>query len=227
MPTSSRHHRASALTAVIAVIALAVVGCGGPDPSADPAPNQPASNQPAPPDANERLAGSLTELFEQELQNSNLTDFEREVLQRASETGKISEPDYDEAFNRYEQCVSDLGYTDTWEKMPNGIYQITPPLLESQAASEIYFDQANECATGTTMVIEALYTLQQANPNLLADSRLVAIQCLVSSGFVDPSYTVDDFDRDFNSQFQTAPYDVMDPEANLCLFGAGYAIGID
>lgn len=180
----------------------------------------------APPTAQERLAGSLTELFEQQLQNPNLSDFERDVFERAIDSGEIPQSDYDEGFNRYEQCVSDLGYEDTWTKQPNGVYRITPPPLKGQEAVDEYMSQTAECADGTTMRIEAMFIQQQSNPDLNADQRVVAIQCLLEAGFVDASYTTEDFDADLESGFQDATFDVASTEANTCLYNAGYAIAV-
>jgi len=173
----------------------------------------------------EVLAGSMTELFAQYLDGEALSDFEREVLERAAETGAISQADYDEAFTQYQQCVSDLGYTETWTQLPSGVYQVTPPLFDSQEATDRYAEQATECATGTVMVVEALFNQQQVNPDLLSESRAVAVDCLLEGGFVDGTYTVEDFDRDLETPPE-ASFDVSDPIANACLSSAGYSIAV-
>lgn len=201
------------MTSLLLLGIVALTGCGGtPDTDA--------------PTTQEKLAGSLTELFEQQLQNPGLSDFEREAFERAIDSGSISQDDYDEAFNRYEQCVSDLGYKDTWSKQPNGVYRITPPHLEGQDAVDQYMSQTGECADGTTMRIEALFIQQQSNPDLNADPRAVAVQCLLKGGYVDASYTLDDFDKDLQSGFENAPYDVSASDVNACLYNAGFAITV-
>lgn len=166
----------------------------------------------------------MTELFQQQLQKPNLSDFERDVFERAVETGSIPQSDYDEAFNRYERCVSDLGYKDTWTKEANGLYRITPPPLADQEAVNRYGDLTADCADGTTMRIEAMFAQQQSNPDLNADPRAVVVQCLVKGGYVETSYTVDDLDRDLQSGFENASYDVNSPDINACFYSAGYAI---
>lgn len=173
----------------------------------------------------EVLAGSLTELFEQYLSKENLSDFEREVLERAVETGSISQADYDEAVNRYLKCTSDLGYDETATKLASGLYQITPPIFDTDAEADKYSEQSADCAEGTTMVIESLFNQQQNNPDLLADPRQTAVQCLLEGGFVDASYTVDDFDADMQDP-GNASFDVSDETANACLAAAGYSISI-
>lgn len=205
----------AALTSLVLATA-ALSGCSEGSGSSGPAPGS---------TANEVLAGSMTELFAQYLESDALTDFERDVLERASESGEITEADYDEAFTRYQHCVTDLGYEETWTKLPNGVYRVTPPVLDSQEAVDTYATQATECAEGTTKLVEALYNQQQTNPDLLSDQRAVAVQCLVEAGAVDGSYTVDDFDEDVANPPE-ASFDVSEPEANACLSSAGYSIAV-
>ena len=87
-----------------------------------------------------------------------------------------------------------------------------------------YGDLTADCADGTTMRIEAMFAQQQSNPDLNADPRAVVVQCLVKAGYVDASYTVDDLDRDLQSGFGNASYDVNSPDINACFYSAGYAI---
>lgn len=206
----------------LALTATALSGCGadtGTGTDTGTTDDRPTST------GEEVLAGSMTELFAQYLDDESLSDFERDVLERAAETGTIPQADYDEAFTRYQQCVSDLGYTETWTQLPSGVYQVTPPVLDSQEATDRYAEQTTECATGTIMVVEALFNQQQVNPDLLSDSRAVAVDCLLEGGFVDGSYTVEDFDRDLEIPPE-ASFDVSDPVANACLSSAGYSIAV-
>jgi hypothetical protein len=208
--TRTRPARVALVTLLAGVPVLA--GCDDPGGDASPAPTQ------------EVLASSLTDLFEQQLQNPNLSEFERDVFQRAVESGEIPQADYDEAFQRYEQCVSDLGYQESWRQLPTGVYQITPPVFDDDADLERYAEEATDCADGTTMRIEMVFVQQQGNPDLLADPRAVAVRCLVEGGFVDASYTADDFEEDLAAGLEDVPFDVADPAANLCLANAGYAV---
>lgn len=203
--------------AVIALAGGALAGCGDAPANSDEN-SLDGSSQ-------EVLAGSMSELFAQTLEESELSDFEREVLERAAEEGAISQADYDESFNRYQRCISDLGYEETWEKLPNGLYQVTPPPLESQEEVDRYAEQATECADGTVMTIEALFNQQQTNPELLADPRAVAVQCLLEGGFVSAEYTVDDFEADMENP-GNASFDVSDDTANACLSSAGYSVAV-
>lgn len=201
----------------LALGALALAGC-----SAQAEPEEAAPSQ----GAQEVLASSMTELFQQYLDGDNLTDFEREVLERAMETGEISQADYDEAFSRYIQCTTDLGYEEKWTKLPSGLYQVTPQVFDSQEDVDKYAEQSTSCADGTIIIIESLFNQQQNNPDLLADPRAIAVQCLLEGGFIDASYTVDDFDRDMKDP-GSASFDASDPDANACLYAAGYAISVE
>lgn len=81
-------------------------------------------------------------------------------------------------------------------------------------------DAAHIECTRDTVTVEALYRVQQANPDLLADSRQVAVQCLQVHGYLGDDYTVRDFERDWTqNQF---PFDATEPGPNDCLWGAGY-----
>lgn len=212
----TRVRRIGVSLTALALAATGMVGCSG---STQPAQHASATS------GQEVLAGSMTELFQQYLAEEEPTDFERGVLERAVSTGQISQADYDEAFNRYTQCTSDLGFDEKWTKLSTGLYQITPPTFADQAAADVYAEQSTDCADGTVMMIEALFAQQQANPNLLADPRAVAVQCLLEGGFVDASYTVDDFDQDIADP-PNASFDVANTEANTCLSSAGFSVAV-
>lgn len=214
--TITRAGRLSLSLAALAFTAASLAGCTG---TTEPAEASPAAG------GQEVLGSSITDLFEQYLGSDEISEFERGVLERAAEAGEISQADYDEAFNKYTQCTSDLGYEETWTKLSTGLYQVTPPALESQDAVDKYAEQSTDCASGTVRLIEALFNQQQTNPDLLADPRAVAVQCLLKGGFVDAAYTVDDFQQDIADP-ANASFDVADTEANTCLTSAGFSIAV-
>lgn len=237
--------RIGALAALVGLGAMLLTACGPGGPQASTTassapvtqaatsttPNSTAASPTTPSGATtatpgQRIAGNVAELIEQKLRQPGLSDFEREVLTRSAEAGAVSQADYDEAFRRYEECVSALGYRDTWTQMPNGVYRITPPSLVGEDAAKKYIDDTNKCADGTTMRIESVFTAQQSNPDLIADPMVVAIGCLRDRGFVDDSYTPESLDRDLQSGFVQAPFDVADPAVNECLFNAGIAVTV-
>ncbi|RCV55492.1 hypothetical protein [Marinitenerispora sediminis] len=168
---------------------------------------------------------TLVEQFEQ-ARASATSDFEREVFDRAIENGEISADDYEEAFSRYRQCAQDAGLEESYERQPDGIYQIQPSPFEDDTASQRYQDLSIECADGTTMRIEALYRTQISNPDLLEDGREVTLQCLVEAGLVPADYTVEQLHEDFQNGFEDAPFDPMDATAQDCLVRGGYNVEI-
>jgi hypothetical protein len=169
--------------------------------------------------AEEQLAGSLTELFRQALDNLNPSPVEREVLERAIIAGQIDPVDYEDAHIRYALCMTQHGFDPRFRKTSEGLYVELPYLfVDNQAALDA---AVTKCSQGTS-VVESLYQIQQANPDLLADQRLVAVRCLRARGFVDAAYTVEDFEKD--RTVGKFPFDQYgDEEANNCLWKAGYA----
>ena len=77
-----------------------------------------------------------------------------------------------------------------------------------------------DCSVGTAM-ISALHRMQMFNPRGLSDSRLVAVECLVKEGLVSSTYSAEEFERNLSGD--TFPFDATAPDANDCLYGAGYA----
>jgi hypothetical protein len=174
-----------------------------------------------------RIADSFVTLFQRQLDKETLSDFERDVFTRAVATGRIDPADYEEAHRRYDLCLRDAGVELTYSKGSDGTYLIINP--STGPWSEDEFESIDySCYHGVLPNVEALFHLQQNNPDLLADSREVAVRCLLKAGLVPSSYSVDDFGRDadgvspYEPPFMNAPFDGQDPVAVQCLRGAGY-----
>ncbi|WP_377939054.1 hypothetical protein [Alloscardovia venturai] len=70
-----------------------------------------------------RLASSLSDLISQELQDQDLSDFQRVILERAKDAGGVSVSDYESAWSGYRSCMLGKGYKEIkLIKFPNGIY---------------------------------------------------------------------------------------------------------
>ncbi|MDR1386388.1 MAG: hypothetical protein LBJ44_02125 [Propionibacteriaceae bacterium] len=174
------------------------------------------------PSSEARIADSLVTLFQRELEREQISDFEREIFTRAVETGRIDPADYEEAHLRYDRCMRDAGFPLTYSKRSSGVYSTDTWIGES---AELLGDQGLICSRGVLARVEALFNLQQNNPDLLVDDREVAVRCLAKAGLVPSSYAVEDFQRDFidwGADSEGPPFDPMDPVANDCLAGAGY-----
>ena len=176
----------------------------------------------------ERLAGSLVDLFQEELASPDLTEFEREVLTRAVSTGGISDVDYESAFQLYRQCLDDAGQVVSWTKGSDGIHQASPH-FESQEDVNRWSDDSLKCATGTVFRIEALYRIQQNNPGLYADPFQAVIVCWQRVGKSIPNYGVEDLRRDITSMEEDSAtpssFDLSDDDVWTCLSGNGFSFG--
>ena len=176
---------------------------------------------------NEKIAGSLSELFQQALDDPENAEnpFVVDVLNRATDTGAIAQEDYDEAHRLYRVCMNDAGYEESYTQLANGSYQITPPPLDGQEAVEKYMGVGSECSAELAP-IEALFITQQGNPDLLSDQDQIAVQCLIEAGVVDASYTSQTLRDDLDNAFENASYDPMSAEAQTCFSNAGYTISV-
>lgn len=161
------------------------------------------------------------------LRDDGLSAFERQTLERAVTTGAIAQADYDEAFRRFGVCMADAGRPVALTRIAHGVLRLGNPPLQDAADLERYVGQLAACTDGTIGRIDGLFRVQQANPDLVADSSLPAIRCLIEAGAVDGSYGGADFERDVRGGFLQASFDAMAPAANDCLYLAGYSVTID
>jgi hypothetical protein len=206
------------VTVALALALLGVTACSG----ADDLPADP------PPGAGQKIAPSLVALFRQTLQRDDLSEFEREVINRAIATGRLSQADYEEAHSRYARCIKDSGVVEVYEKLPNGVYEPRTDLsgatdAEADAARKRYEVISDRCLDGM-FVVETLYQTQQGNPDLLVDTFEVAVRCLVKAGLAPVGYTAADLKADVRSRWTNTPYDVNDPQAHTCLWSAGFSV---
>lgn len=228
--TTTRRHRATAVTAAAALVVGTALVAAAPAPrhghghGHGPRHGHHHGHEPA------RIADSLVELIEPELARDDLSTFERDVLQRAVDTGRIEQADYDEAVDRYLACMSDAGFAETRRRLLNGLDQLTlvqPDGVDGTAYLLAYIDAADVCATGTTKRVEAYFALQQGNPDLLADPFEAAVRCLAAYGLVDARVTARRLERLLTSGVDAAPFDVMSLEAQTCFLGVGLAVVVD
>lgn len=209
--------RTAAGAMALALAAVALAGCSG---GSDPKPGRPA--------AGARIAPDMVTLMKQIDRRTDLSPFEREVLTRSIKSGQIADADYEEAHDRYARCVTQAGYKETYTKLANGVYQVhyQPGAAPSTAQAKAWFDATGECAKGTLAMIESLYTLQQGNPDLLANPREVVVQCLVQEGLAPADYTVAKLDKDLETALKSAPFKAKDLKVQTCLSNGGLAVGV-
>ncbi|MDR1448880.1 MAG: hypothetical protein LBI84_01515 [Propionibacteriaceae bacterium] len=173
---------------------------------------------PEPEAADEKLADSLTEVFQVGLDTMNPSPVEREAIERAITTGQIDSADYEAAHLRYIQCLIKHDIQPTFRKTPEGLYVELPYFSPNGVADST---EANLKCSADNLIIGILYRIQQSNPDLLADNRLLAVRCLQKRGFVDADYTVDDFERNWTAR--VFPFVPSADGPSDCLYVAGYA----
>lgn len=177
-----------------------------------------------------RIAPSMSALFDQYLAKDTLSQFERDVLQRAKKTGKISAEDYETAHDKQAACMAENGWQEQTRKLSNGLYQTTgvTPVPSTDAEVNKYMETSSTCSEGVSKVIESLYQLQQGNPGLLADPYETAVECLKKGGLVDDSYTGRKLENALNGDGTSKglPFDASSDAAQSCFAGAGLAVNV-
>lgn len=212
--TASARRSLPALS-VLALFALVASGCTSPSDTSD----------------DQRLAPSLKAYAQQQLTHDDLSDWDRAVIEKASRTGTVSQADYDEGTDNFEACLNDAGLHWTRTRLLNGVVEFQPPTGSGAAASD---DNAAmiqaQCYQSTYAYTQDFFGLQQANPELLADFSLAAVNCLKRAGVVGEDFTTDDFGKVIgahDSPVTDWPFDVTDPRAQTCLYSLGYAVVTD
>lgn len=190
--------------------------------------SSPSAPNPAPSGA--KIAPTLTALFQQTLdeRKDTLSDFEKEVIQRAIASGKISATDYQEAINRYAMCMKDAGYEEVFTQQSNGLTSIKPTMPTSGDVNkwvEAYSDKSDACARGNRVIIESLYRDQQGNPDLLTDPVAIIVTCLRKQGVITDTFTAEDLRKwTENPKSVELPFKLNDPKAVECLANGGIAV---
>lgn len=177
-----------------------------------------------------KIAPSMSALFDQYLAKDTLSQFERDVLQRAKKTGKISAEDYEAAHDKQTACLAENGWQEQARKLSNGLYQTTgvTPVPSTDAEVNKYMEASNTCSEGASKIIESLYQLQRGNPGLLADPYETAVECLKKSSLVDDAYTGRKLENVLNGDGSSKglPFDASSDAAQSCFTGAGLAVNI-
>ena len=89
-----------------------------------------------------------------------------------------------------------------------------------------------KCTQGTTSALGELFSIQQGNPELLADPYEVAYKCLMKEGDIGSTFSLDDFKNAMRSSkaeetpFEDrVPFDPYNDRAQTCFLGANMTIG--
>ena len=135
------------------------------------------------------------------------SDFERDVLSDS----KIDRQEYDEAVQRYIDCLNSSGLSAVAEPQDGGLYQyaITYP----DGADPIAASAETDCLVGTKNIIEPLYATTIQNPGN-EDPVKVLLACLVRHGVVDSSYSIADLKKELR---ESPIFREGDEDAAKCL----------
>ncbi len=137
--------------------------------------------------------------FEQAKQDAK-TDFERDVLA----DNKVTDAEYDEAFNFFSSCLAGHGYEFLLDPENSGGYRINvgiepkdPTAAQEKAA--IDEENINRCDEDTLGSIPWLYFAVRNNPDNENEFQWIA-DCLVRAEIRQQGYTAEQYFKDLESQ---------------------------
>lgn len=177
------------------------------------------------------IADNFTELVVTALDDPSLQEFDREVLERAKVSGRIEQADYDEAYNRFAQCMATSGKPVTLTRLSNGLYRVENTPLSDGESVESAMSIVIKCGQGTTNEIGELFGIQQGNPELLGNPYEIAHKCLETKGMISSDFPVEDLRKAIGSEGSGGnalkdrlPFDPYGDEAQACFIGANMTI---
>lgn len=173
------------------------------------------------------IANNFREIIDEALTRPYLQEFDRAVLERAKEAGRIEQSDYDEAYSRFEQCMRSNGEPVTLRKLSNGPYRVVTTPLSPGETLESAMEVVTECERGTILHLADLYGIQQGNPKLLANPDQIAYECLEAKGLLTSEFSLEEFTEIMTKPGppgvpleERLPFDPYADEPQACLVGA-------
>lgn len=120
-----------------------------------------------------------------------------ETLERARRDGGVSLSDYENAWSDYRQCMLDRGYKQiVLLRQSNGVYTEAAHEAGTAAQEERYNQDMLACSVLHVGYVDAVYTVQVANPDLYANNYEGALDCLRRGGLAPKDYSMEDFRYD-------------------------------
>jgi hypothetical protein len=126
------------------------------------------------------------------------SDFERQALA----DGKISQTEYDEAYQRWLDCMRQAfppetsGFQITLVRQDSGAYETeVGPFSDAKPAPKDLETTTESCRRGTTMVVAGLYTSMKINPENRPLLQLI-VDCLKRHEIVPQTYTTENLQAD-------------------------------
>ena len=156
--------------------------------------------------------------LKQALQSAT-SDFERKVLKRSIKAGKISESDYRQANEKYQQCMvlkgNDIEFTTD---QSTGLMQESMSVADDSQDydSEKVSSDSISCAKGTNLLIRDLYERMATNPSNADEIELI-VNCLKRKNLVSQSFTKQDFLTEDAKPQGSSKLDTDSDEYSQCL----------
>ncbi len=199
------NHRRSIITGLALAFAVILTGCATADPDPGITGGAPAAES----------SGTLDQLIADGLANAK-SDFQRQVLEKAQETGQISEADWKEANNQHKECMAAKGYTieiiyQGSRALVQGEADNTGSVDEQKAAGERSQQANTECYEKTAAFINEIYAYLnggQESGGMDGDTvQRAVLACLIDRGLAPDNTSYDEFlaDLEQNGGKQFAP----------------------
>ncbi|WP_317642675.1 hypothetical protein [Bombiscardovia apis] len=165
-----------------------------------------------------KMADSIAVLAKQELEQRQVSGFQREILQRTVESGSMSASDYENAWGMMKRCIVDRGYPRfAPKKTANGIYSFAFGGRDGSDENTPRFAEVHsDCQEEYVDVVSIIYNVQVGNPNLYADNAEAAVDCLHRENVVPKNYKIERF-RAAQGSDKDLGFDPFTPEAQNCL----------
>lgn len=147
--------------------------------------------------------------YEAELRSAReraTSDFER----RALEDLRISRAEYQEAVDRFVQCMRDRGIEASAVEEDTGLYSYRWPKAQDSSHAE------TACRAGTIEIIQPIYGALVRNPENIDEFELLA-KCLIRKSVVPMGYSGEQARRDVKSNFKDAPFGPEDEGVKACM----------
>lgn len=194
-------------------------------------------DSPSSPDesANTSKDGASSEVFANSIegyidyylaQPAILSDYETTVLTKAREQGGVSVTQYEQAWSRYKQCMTDLGYKNViLDHLPNGLYQrVMSDTIPDQAKYDKAMRDDDDCYDDIAIIAQ-VYNAQIGNVHFYTDIDEGFIDCLRRNSLVPISYTADQYSEERASQ--QLSFNLNDPEVVGCAVANNYFYGYE
>lgn len=220
----------SRLAVLACVIGVLFMGACSPT-SAAPTPSATAQSSTSERPVNtKKLADSFTAYAQQVLDmahSNNVDQTQIDILNKAIQTGHISPGEYETAWSNFKQCVVDKGNVEPLLiKYTNGMYHPSSFHADDPAKGEKFRTDSADCQFKFAAYVDAVYSVQQDNPNLYEDPSVGIVDCLHRHNLVSKDYTANDFDREKNQNNWEFTFDRNNPDVRACMVANGL-FGVD